>query len=534
MKKQVIKVLGFVSVMICVLVMPHVARAAQDTPIVVSMGDSFSCGEGLEPYYGQDDPYKYWNQDWVAHRSTRSWNARLKAEGQTFASLKANPINPSYEDVKDQLMVSYDNSAWTDGGWFDVTNSAATIRNIDGGNGEISAALWKLIGKTDDTLGDISYSALVAPQIEVIDYINQTYGENSVDYITVLVGGNDLNFGGFMTTAAINEVVNGQPIDISGGFEGILGQLVPLISVKQDMDALNEQLDASRASFTTGTEHAPSVRDRYARMFNRLRETAGSQANIIVVGYPTFFSGTLPTLVFTRDEMTLLDDYFRWLDGEMQALVDELVAGGFENLHYVSLIDVFEGHGVGTLRSYIENVVPYAREEELYSESMISAASFHPNERGSQAIADAVQAVIDAIEAAKRPAPGWAYENGAYCYYNEDGSLRTNAFASYRGRWFFLGDGGAPLVKSWVRYKGSYYYLGADGAVVVDGWVKSGGNYYYMGKNGTPVVNGWVLYNGSYYYLGELGTPIVNGWVKYNGAWYYFNANGVCVRKAAA
>ncbi|MBQ1392315.1 MAG: hypothetical protein IIY81_02020, partial [Lachnospiraceae bacterium] len=56
-----------------------------DEPIiVVSMGDSYSSGEGIEPFYGQkenDNPNgkdlsrfaKIDNDDWLAHRSMYSW-----------------------------------------------------------------------------------------------------------------------------------------------------------------------------------------------------------------------------------------------------------------------------------------------------------------------------------------------------------------------------------------------------------------------------------------------------------------------------
>ena len=42
--------------------------------IMVSLGDSYSSGEGIEPFYGQNDAVsqKVQNQDWLAHRSETS------------------------------------------------------------------------------------------------------------------------------------------------------------------------------------------------------------------------------------------------------------------------------------------------------------------------------------------------------------------------------------------------------------------------------------------------------------------------------
>lgn len=53
------------------------------TPIMVSIGDSFSSGEGIEPFYAEEesDYYKVRNQDWLAHRSTKSWSGMLKLPG---------------------------------------------------------------------------------------------------------------------------------------------------------------------------------------------------------------------------------------------------------------------------------------------------------------------------------------------------------------------------------------------------------------------------------------------------------------------
>ncbi|MCR5328692.1 MAG: hypothetical protein K6E12_07590 [Saccharofermentans sp.] len=52
-------------------------------PIVLSLGDSYSSGEGIEPFYGQEKPiYERCNdQDWLAHRSQLAWSGMLKVPG---------------------------------------------------------------------------------------------------------------------------------------------------------------------------------------------------------------------------------------------------------------------------------------------------------------------------------------------------------------------------------------------------------------------------------------------------------------------
>jgi len=55
----------------------------EDEVIVVSLGDSYSAGEGIEPFYGQGLAVKekVTNKDWLAHRSEKSWPGQLTVPG---------------------------------------------------------------------------------------------------------------------------------------------------------------------------------------------------------------------------------------------------------------------------------------------------------------------------------------------------------------------------------------------------------------------------------------------------------------------
>ncbi len=52
----------------------HAETATEESRIMVSLGDSYSSGEGIEPFYGQNESTadKVKNQDWLAHRSEKS------------------------------------------------------------------------------------------------------------------------------------------------------------------------------------------------------------------------------------------------------------------------------------------------------------------------------------------------------------------------------------------------------------------------------------------------------------------------------
>ncbi len=61
----------------------HAETATEGSRVMVSLGDSYSSGEGIEPFYGQNESTadKVKNQDWLAHRSEKSWPGRLTLEG---------------------------------------------------------------------------------------------------------------------------------------------------------------------------------------------------------------------------------------------------------------------------------------------------------------------------------------------------------------------------------------------------------------------------------------------------------------------
>ncbi len=60
-------------------------ESGEDPIIVVSLGDSYSSGEGIELFYEQDktmeDKINSPTQDWLAHRSTKSWASQLRVGG---------------------------------------------------------------------------------------------------------------------------------------------------------------------------------------------------------------------------------------------------------------------------------------------------------------------------------------------------------------------------------------------------------------------------------------------------------------------
>ena len=476
------------------------AAFAAEYPIVVSMGDSYASGDGLEPYYGQDSAYKYWNEDWVGHRSSISWEGRLVVGGHTLSEVRAVP---ELANVENGGTHTFNYDAWaSDGLWYNVATSETRVIHMCGDELSAQSYLEKSVYKLGTDFGTVSYTARYAPEIKVFDYLDRTYGAGSVDYVTIMIGGNDIGFAKIMVKAATSS------------------------------NKVSELLDEAKATFSTATRPA------LERAYRTIQAAAGADAHIIVVGYPLLFDGAKTNVLFSATEYAQIDDLALWLDSQYADIVAGLNAAGFDNIHYVSLVEAFKGHGAYSADNYISGVV--FLDDEAFDDSgelrYISAASIHPNAKGSAAIAGEVQKLIDAIEASEAPhAPGWAYEGGAYYYYNEDGTLRTSAWVSYGGSYYYLGADGKVVTNGWAAYNGAYYYLGANGKVVTNGWATYAGKYYYLGANGRVVTNDWVNYRGSWYYLDANGNPLASTSITLDGYVYYFGANGVCTgyRKAA-
>jgi len=149
--------------------------------IIVSMGDSFSSGEGIEKFYGQDDSSqeKVKNQDWLAHRSRKSWPGQL--------------CLPSVSKTKS--MSDYRNT-----NWYFVATSGAKTEHINGS-----------FSKSYNYKG-LSGEKNIDPQIDIFDDL----GDKKADYITLTIGGNDAEFSeiikcagyAFFNPGAVSDKIN--------------------------------------------------------------------------------------------------------------------------------------------------------------------------------------------------------------------------------------------------------------------------------------------------------------------------------------
>ena len=493
MKAKLRQSLFVMLLMIAALAFSTPAWAASGSPIVVTMGDSYAAGEGIQPFFGQDSQDKYWNQDWIARRSQTGWSTQLVSHGISLKSIRAVP---GLKRVQNGETLLFDYTSWSEGTWFNVANSTAWVEHVYGGNADGQGYLSKKIYKTGTPYGTVSYTAVYAPQIQIFDYIDQKFGKNSVDYVLLSMGGNDIGFVDIMVKAATSS------------------------------NDLDETLDGVRATFTGTT------RNEVAQALKAIRAAAGPQATIIIVGYPIIFDGAKTNLLFSKAEMEQINGVAQWLDQQYASLIDELVAGGFKGLYYVSLAEPFKGHGAYSSDPYIGSI-SFGDDEACDDNSTlayINGSSLHPNQKGANAIAQEVQKLIDRLEGTH--ASGWANENGGWYYYDNNGNLCKNAWVQTGGAWYYLGSSGAMLANAWVKSGGAWYYLGSDGRMAANAWVKSGGAWYYLGSSGAMLANAWVKSGSAWYYLGSDGKMAANAWVKSAGAWYYLGSDGKMVANA--
>ena len=91
----------------------QVSAAASGKKIVVSIGDSYSSGEGIEPFFGQDkaSAEKVEDEDWLAHRSEKVWSSMLEIDGQKMVHddnwFFAAASGAETTDLYNQQMKSY-------------------------------------------------------------------------------------------------------------------------------------------------------------------------------------------------------------------------------------------------------------------------------------------------------------------------------------------------------------------------------------------------------------------------------------------
>ena len=327
-------------VMIVLSIIPLHQAAAEDvdnSPIIVSLGDSYSSGEGIEPFYGQFDEdiaQKINNPDWIAHRSQKAWPGMLK-----LPSIKGR-----MSDHRDQ-------------NWFFCAASGATTEHI-------LNDYHKPYNKDN---GKYKGSYPLPQQRSAFDNLKGKHTK----YVTLTLGGNDADFEGIITTAVFSN-----------------SYLNP--------NGLSDKFNHTWQEFFRNN----GIRDNLYHAYRNIAEKAGSQAHIIVAGYPKLIdpAGSPPRgEIINKKEAALINENVTKFNQAIQSIVNTCQGEGMQ-ISFVSVEEAFEGHGVYSKDPYIKDIHLGSSSEDCEDNLIASKYSMHPNEKGAHAYAKCVQHRINELE----------------------------------------------------------------------------------------------------------------------------------------
>ena len=324
------------------------ANGKEHGTIIVSLGDSYSAGEGIEPFYGQDKPMdeRCNDRDWLAHRSEKSWPGML-----TLPTV-------------DGMMREHRNVHW-----YFAAASGAETKHINR-TGDLVTGKDYHVGEHEKPYNrDFVIGKKYLPGQLDIFYNTPGLDRNEVDYVTLTIGGNDL------------------------GFTKVL-ELCHNIGPSQVHDFLTEKLEHF---FDEGGVH-DQLKMCYTRIHN-----AAPKATIIVAGYPELLEYSGKGWPFDPTESEDINAAVRMLNKLIERTVKECGEEHKEmQICFVSVEEAFRGHQAYSDDPYINEIHYGPNDQDLSVLSIASAYSMHPNEKGAAVYAACVQAKINELEGATR------------------------------------------------------------------------------------------------------------------------------------
>ncbi len=340
--------LAAVFLLSCFPVVSHAESSTHNPITVVSLGDSYSSGEGITPFYGQGKPLgeKVYDADWIAHRSTLSWPSLLQipkqdgTKSQTMSHYRADGFQENLADSSSEF------------NWYFVAASGATTDDMKLGQ-----------SKEIDHWG-YKYGLCLDPQLQVFNRVNGT-----VDYVTLTIGGNDVDFAEIITICAMHS------------------------SYLQRFSDGTSELERKIADLW---DHFDYTKAHIKSAYKNIEAAAGKQAAIIVAGYPGLLDPAGKGMLINSDEAQFVDDNVLRFNREIEALVQSCHDNEGMNIHFVDVLEKFKHHEAYAYDNWINPIMVPSRSEDIKLD-VKSSYSMHPNERGAQAYAECVNEAIEQI-----------------------------------------------------------------------------------------------------------------------------------------
>ncbi|MBO4617494.1 MAG: carboxypeptidase regulatory-like domain-containing protein [Lachnospiraceae bacterium] len=330
------------------------SMAATDPMIVVSFGDSYASGEGIEPFYGQDKPLsqRVYDQDWLAHRSSLSWPALIKVPGYSGTMSNYRRTGQSSASVQ----------------WYFAAASGAVTSDVYLGTQNKKANKTEWVTKWFIPTPVTYKSSVDLPK--QISVFNQIKG--SVDYVTMSIGGNDVGFVDIITECATGSTYLGT-------------------------SNLNDKLAAVWSKMNTTKQNLKNT-------YKAIETKAGPQAAILITGYPKLLDKSGKGFLISQEEANTVNYNVTRFNNTIASVVNECKNEGM-NIHFVSVEEAFDvdgGHQAFSSDPWINGIILLAKDQDIDDSSLVSSYSMHPNARGAQAYAQCVNAKISEIEGKKR------------------------------------------------------------------------------------------------------------------------------------
>ena len=327
----------------CILWVDKSLILRDDRIIVVSLGDSYSSGEGIEPFYGQDKQIneKINDEDWLAHRSKNSWPAMLEIPGidGVMRNYKYDP-EKSLEDV--QCI------------WFFKASSGAETKHFNKSKQKKTVRQAELNFEEDK-----KYLPL---QLEVFDQIKEK-GLGNVDYVTLSVGGNDVGFADIITTCAWESSYLGSKSAV----------------LRHKLSSVRENLETTEAN----------IRDIYYAIHDR----TSPRTKIIVAGYPKLLDVNGKGAAISRKEAYMINSNVTYFNGVISDIIQSCKSD--MDISFVDIESKFgTTHQAYSDESWINGIIIGPNHQDLDHKSIASSYSIHPNALGARAYADAVNKTI--------------------------------------------------------------------------------------------------------------------------------------------
>ena len=347
---------------------PNVSAAGDDDKIVVvSLGDSYSSGEGIgagtDVKNSEDDGkglfYGYTgnvktdmnNVDWLAHRSKYSWPSRLEIPG----------IPGILRDYHVQLNENQKPEGGEDKAnfkWYFVASSGATTYDVM--KLKVKGKLFASSGQKKK-IRKVEYigNKKLPFQIEIFDEILP----EKADYVTLTIGGNDVDFAGIITDAMLS------------------GKYFRPKKLQKKLDKLWDEIDEYRSRIKT--------------TYQTIAEKAGSQATIIVAGYPEllYVGGNGKAIGFSADQSKLINENVIKFNRDVLAELVEQCRGEGIDIWFADVAAKFNGHQAYSQDPYINPVILKPNPDDI-SNIPPSAYSIHPNDEGARVYAECVNEKI--------------------------------------------------------------------------------------------------------------------------------------------